>query len=74
MANQYTMDIPSLQANFLHLPPVLGDLNVNVPIVAGQPVDPQHRRNAKSVASLMRIMHSEFSARHHELITDLSFR
>jgi hypothetical protein len=42
MDDFYTTNIPTLQHFFPQLPEVLGNLDLNIPIKAGQPLDLEH--------------------------------
>ena len=48
-APTYPHDIPSLSQTIPALPAVLGNLDLNRPIVAGTPIDPAHLTDAKIV-------------------------
>lgn len=53
----YFNDIPSLHAIFPHVPDVFGNLDLNIGIQAGAPIDLEHRRNAKSVTAAVKVAH-----------------
>jgi hypothetical protein len=57
---QYLNDIPSLHQTFPDLPNVLGGIDLNIAIQAGAPINPEFRRNAKSVTAIVKDMHGEF--------------
>jgi hypothetical protein len=63
MAQQlYVAGIPSLHQSFPQIPPVLGNIDLNIPIQAGEALNPEHRRQAKAVTEAVKSAHSKFPA------------
>ena len=56
----YPYDIPSLHDIFPDIPNVLGNVNTNIPVQAGQPINAAERQNAKEVTALVESAQSGF--------------
>ncbi|KAG6827734.1 hypothetical protein H0H92_010612 [Tricholoma furcatifolium] len=54
----YARDIPGLRVNHPTLPNMLGDVDLNLGILAGSPIDAAHLRNAEIVAKIIKLYHS----------------
>jgi hypothetical protein len=61
MAQQfYIAGIPSLHQTFPQLPAAFGNIDFNISIQVGEPLNPEHRRNAKAVTEFVKAAHSKF--------------
>ena len=50
----YPYDIPSLHDIFPNIPNVLVNVDLNIPVQAGQPINAAERQNAKEVTALVK--------------------
>ena len=60
MAQPYPINIPSLRTTFPDVPNILNGLDLNVATQAGHPVNAEVRRNAKLVATAVKLQFGEF--------------
>jgi hypothetical protein len=56
----YLHNIPSIHASNPTIPALLGNLDLNLGVQIGLPVDPQNLENAKLVAKGLRKIHGKF--------------